>query len=245
LVRKASDLFGLLQTRGRGRNWRSGGSGFFSRLGIFSRFGGAFRSRRSDPGPARGMRFGSAATAAIAFACLGLGYLLGDRFPLGGARDPLQTGTGGRVEQGRDPQRPALLGEKGLGEKGLGDKDGTGNEAAPATPAGSPGAGAPTAEDVKPLRPKAWLCAAYRDSSDGSEALAAARHLAKNGLPLARPYRLWSRDGVPVWTTIVYFDGDAEKNAALEALRTVAAPDALFEHYRSGPSGWPSEMVIR
>lgn len=230
MVRKASDLFGLLQTRGRGRSWRSGGSGFFARFGGV--FGSGFRSRRSDPGPARSARFGSGATAAIAFACLGLGYLLGDRFPLGGARDPLQTGAG-RGEQERAPQRPALLGEK----------DSAGKEA-PAGPAGDAG-NVPTAEDIKPLRPKAWLCAAYRDSTDGREALAAARHLARNGLSLARPYRLWSKDGVPVWTTVVYFDGEAEKTAAVELLRTVPAPDSLFEHYRTGPTGWPSEMVIR
>lgn len=81
LARKAHDLFSLLQSRGR--SGRRSGGGFLASLG--SLFGGLLpQKRHRDPVRSRGhgITLNGPTIAGIVFACLGIGYLLGDAFPL-------------------------------------------------------------------------------------------------------------------------------------------------------------------
>jgi hypothetical protein len=85
MARKSNDLFSLLASRTKGRvNGRSA-SGFFGQLGGLAR--GVFRGGGSpDVTRRKGIHLSGLGLLGVVFACVGVGYLVGDRFPLQGAR---------------------------------------------------------------------------------------------------------------------------------------------------------------
>ncbi|MBK8097817.1 MAG: hypothetical protein IPK26_11960 [Planctomycetes bacterium] len=98
MVRKASDLFSLLSSRGRGRRSRSGG--WFRTIGGL--VGGLLPRRRVDPVAARGSSVPGYAAVALAALSLLVGYVCGTVFPFQRGAAELNAGTSER----REPQKP-------------------------------------------------------------------------------------------------------------------------------------------
>lgn len=95
MARKSSDLFSLLATRGGNR-----------RGGIFGQVAGAigsmFHSKRTQPGPRRVVMSGLGFLA-VCFVCGGIGYLLGDQFPMSPARQVLRANPDVGKSEGQKP----------------------------------------------------------------------------------------------------------------------------------------------
>ena len=210
MVRKASDLFSLLSSRGRGRRSRSGG--WFRSVGGF--VGGLLPRRRADPVSPRGASIPGYAAVALAALSLLVGYVCGTVFPFQRGAADLNTGA---ATDRREPQKPG-----------------------PVNPVGA--RRTPTPADTEVLT-QAALCVAKYDG-DGSDAVLAADYLREHGLQRARVYRVWFEDGTSAWTTVVYYDGDRDRNSVEQKLREIASPDPTYESFKIGPS-WPFQLAIR
>lgn len=102
--------------------------------------------------------------------------------------------------------------------------------------------------DAAKLASEAFVAAAYlatetRSEEDAKEsAVVLAKYLQANGLPKSRPYR-W-RAGL--WVTVVYFEGDAERDHTRAMLLNMpdGEPDEEFSRSRLD-SSWPPIHEIR
>jgi len=218
LVRKSSDLFSLLASRGRApaRRKPSGGGGFFGSL-----FGGGSK----DVTAPRKQGSSGLALAAVAFLCLGVGYLLGDAFPM-----TPRTGTGEALRSG--PQAR------------------TGQRPGPVTPVQKP---EPAANDgtlrpeveVEPLTNQAFFLVAYEED-DRPLASDLARKLRVAGIATARPYRVWMNSKT-YWTVAAYYDGAKDKEALRKKLLEVPGPEGhpKFESSRKSVPDWPPSRDLK
>lgn len=100
------------------------------------------------------------------------------------------------------------------------------------------------------LSATSYVVSAYPDP-DETIALDKARSLCTYlkgvGLQKARPYLLNGPKG-PVWTVVVYYDGETEMVATRDRLRALSnVPDPQFEQLRqeNAPGDWPIPMPIR
>lgn len=105
--------------------------------------------------------------------------------------------------------------------------------------------------DATQLSSRAYVVSAYANLDEDAareQADGLARWLQGAGLQKARAY-LFPRNGQdPVWTTAVYFDGDAEAVATRNLLLALPAdvPDRMFVAFRKkGGESWPAEYTIR
>lgn len=106
MVRKASDLFSLLSSRGRGRRSRNGG--WFRSVGGF--VSGLLPRRRVEPLPARGTSVPGYAAAALTALSLLVGYVCGTVFPYHRGAADLNAGAG---TEPRQPQKPGPVNPAG------------------------------------------------------------------------------------------------------------------------------------
>jgi hypothetical protein len=103
--------------------------------------------------------------------------------------------------------------------------------------------------DTTPLADQALIVAAYPGLKP-AEAKASAKALAEYLRSLkfrAKPYEYAAEKGV-FWVVAVYFDGDTERIALRERLRTLPAadvPDAMFVHFRNVEPEWPVARRIQ
>ncbi len=236
MARKASDLFSLLQSRGKGRGGSSRRSGSGGGTGVVggalgsvvraarSLFGGSRtdvgRGARASGG-GRTIRLSGVALAGIAFVCLGVGYLLGDAFPMT-ANAALRAGPGQQDPGRSEPVRPGPI-------------DG-GPKAAPG---GLDGA------DLAPLTNQVFFLTVFGDGNR-QKAFDLAAHLQRNGVASARPY--WHQDGSgAAWLTVAYYDGPAQARTLRDRLLAVPALPAVpeFESTRKTTKDWPLAVVLR
>lgn len=218
MVRKSSDLFTLLASRGRApaRRKSGGGGGLFRSV-----FGGGSQ----DVTAPRKQGSSGLALAAVAFLCLGAGYLLGDAFPMTprtGAGEALRAGP-----QARSGQRPGPVV----------------TPVAKQEPVANDGVLRPEVE-VEPLTNQAFFLVAYED--DRALASDLARKLRVAGITTARPYRVWMNSKT-YWTVAAYFDGAKEKEALRQKLLQVASPDGhpKFESSRKSVPDWPPARDLK
>lgn len=241
MARKASDLFSLLQSRGRGRGGSSRRSAGGAIGKVFGSVTGAVRglmgSRGTDVG--RGSRSSRSAgntirmsglgMAGIAFLCLGVGYLLGDAFPLSG-QAALRAGTSTDAGKGsgtegagpRQPVRPGPIGNQG------------------------PNGGA-AADDgsFAPLTNEGFFLAAFGNGQK-QRAVDLAAHLRGQGIDSVRAY--WYQAGSDSqWVTVAYFDGPANAAKTRADLLKVPGPaaDPEFENVRKRTKDWPPVVVFK
>ena len=189
MARKASDLFTLLQSRGSGRgaSGRSGSGIFGQMTGWLSGLSG--HRRRRYEGGRRAMQFSGIALCAIVFASAGVGYLLGDTFPLGGKGAALRS-QGRQEPQGVAPQ---VLGAASLDRFRL-----------------------PADKESDSLSEDCYVVANY---GEGDKARAQAADLAlllrSQGIDAARPYHYWDQH---LWWTVVYYKGSDQADEVRKKL---------------------------
>lgn len=219
MARKSSDLFTMLKTRGSRRGGRrSGGGGMFSTLGrlLQAVTGGGRRSQ--DLGPSRRrVTLSGLAALGIAFACLGVGYLLGDAFPMR-SREAL------RMSPPDNQTRPVQPGTIG------------------ADPAGLERFRLDPEVECVPLSNQAYFLAAFPDDAR-QRASDLALYLRSKGIATARLHRSWERS---LWVVLAYFDGPRQGDELRKGLQTVAAPAHLpeFERFRKGSADWPPAATL-
>lgn len=97
-------------------------------------------------------------------------------------------------------------------------------------------------EDMRPRSRTFFLTANYPDLAAGS---AAARALRSAGLGNARLREFKLKDASVTYGLVVYYDGDADREAAQAALLSVPAPDSTFESFRKATRGWPLQQELR
>lgn len=195
MARKASDLFTLLQSRGGGRG-ASGRPGILGQVtGWLNGLFGSSKRRYHDGGGRRAMQFSSTALLGIVFASLGVGYLLGDAFPLAG-RAALRRGP----PQDPGPVRPHVI------------KTGVEAFRLDAT------------EECKPVSKQAYIAAWYGGDTEGerSSASALALQLRAEGLETARPFRVWNGEASN-WAVMAYFEGSDAAAEVRKKIVSVAA----------------------
>ena len=229
MARKSSDLFTLLASRGRApARRRSGGGGG----GFFRSF---FGSTSQDVTAPRKQGSSGLALAAVAFLCLGVGYLLGDTFPMtprAWSPEAPRTGTAEALRAGpaaRPGQRPGPVAPV----------------AQPQTqPPADDGVLRPEVE-VEPLTNQAFFLVAYEEDH---RALASdlARKLRVAGIRSARPYRVWM-NSKNYWTVAAYYDGAKEKDELRQKLLQVPAPEGhpKFESSRKLVPDWPPARDLK
>jgi len=97
-------------------------------------------------------------------------------------------------------------------------------------------------EDMRPRSRTFFLTASYGELAAAS---AAARSLRSAGLLNARLREFQLKDSSVSYGLVVYFDGDADRKSALEALQAVPAPDSTFDSFRKQTQGWPLVRELR
>ena len=97
-------------------------------------------------------------------------------------------------------------------------------------------------EDMRPRSRTFFLTANYTDLAAGS---AAARALRSAGLGNARLREFKLKDASVTYGLVVYYDGEADREAAQTALLSVPAPDSTFESFRKATRGWPLQQELR
>ncbi len=223
MVRKSSDLFTLLASRGRAPARRKSGSGG----GLFrSLFGGATK----DVTAPRKQSGSGLALAAVAFFFLGVGYLLGDAFPItprtgsggAGAPEALRSGPQARTGQRPGPVTPPAKSE----------------------PVANDGSLRPDVE-VEPLTNQAFFLVAYEED-DRALASDLARKLRVSGIATARPYRVWMNSKT-YWTVAAYYDGAKGKEELRQKLLQVPCPEGhpKFESSRKLVADWPPARDLK
>lgn len=208
MARKSSDLFSLLATRGGNR-----------RGGIFSQVTGAlgsmFRNKRQQPGPRRVVMSGLGFLA-VCFVCAGIGYLIGDQFPMSPARQVLRANApdnGGKDNGGKtEGQRPG-----------------------PMTNPAKPKPNAFYVGNFDDDRAKADELTKYLK---GQGVARASTYGAVRKGDKDNPDQ-------NVWLVVVYFDTQKEEDAVRLKLRTLQAPATvkMFETWRSTKE-WPIPTVL-
>lgn len=97
-------------------------------------------------------------------------------------------------------------------------------------------------EDMRPRSRTFFLTASYPDLGAGA---AAARALRSAGLTNARLREYKLKDDSTAYGLVVYYDGDADRDAAQASLLAIPAPDSTFESFRKGTRGWPKQQELR
>ncbi len=97
-------------------------------------------------------------------------------------------------------------------------------------------------EDMRPRSRTFFLTANYPDLAAGS---AAARALRSSGIGNARLREFKLKDAAVTYGLVVYYDGDADRDAGHAALLAVPAPDSTFESFRKATRGWPLQQELR
>jgi hypothetical protein len=221
MARKASDLFTLLQSRGggRGASGRSGPGLFGSMMGWFSSLGGPKRRRFDGGGRGRMVQFSSLALAGIVFASVGVGYLLGDAFPMGGKNSPLRS-QGRQEPQGTVPQ---VLGNPAVNlDKYRLSPD----------------------KEADVLSKQCFALAMYEEGDrDREQAADLALQLRAHGIATARPFLLWNPRH---WLTVAYYEDAEQAQAVREKLLQVPelAAHPQFGAIRKKTPDWPKPMRV-
>ena len=102
--------------------------------------------------------------------------------------------------------------------------------------------------DTAKLADQGFVVAAFGEAGDAPQPEARqsasdlAKYLQENDLPKSRP-RQWHNG---VWVTVVYFDGDAERDRSLDLLVNLPdeVPSVEFRQSRA-ESGWPTDYSIQ
>jgi hypothetical protein len=218
MARKSNDLYSLLQSRRGGSRRSTSGGGI---LGWLTGLLGSLSVRRSraDLGPVRGVTLSGPTLAALAFASLGTGYLLGDAFPMG----PKDGGEAAlRVAARNEGTRPGPIGGQGMDAFRL----------------------SPEAE-VEPLSSQAYFLAVFAEDQR-PKASDLALYLRSRGIDTARPYR-FARGGRHFWVTLAYFDGapagDELRRKLLQVPPSPEQPE--FTEFRNSTEGWPPAAALQ
>lgn len=219
MAHKSNDLFSLLSSRGRGRS-RSGrrSGGLFA--GVTGFLGALLPkpTRHKDVTRPRhqGVTLNGLSMAGIVFACLGVGYLLGDAFPLrAGGRDL----NASLVKGPPEAQKPGMI--RAGGE--LSEEEECARLSGNALTVGYFGGDdrAKAAAIAKWLRGKGLDKARiYKQWLDDS-------------------------DGTSYWVALVYYKDAADEAVARQALLTAAFPREFgIDGFKIKREGWPWEMPV-
>ncbi|GAB4164187.1 MAG: hypothetical protein Fur0037_29410 [Planctomycetota bacterium] len=212
VARKAHDLFSLLQTRGARSARRP--RGVWGSLWGFASGSGSSGSRSRDDGRRRRIALSGPALAAIVFASLGAGYLVGDSFPM------RQSGTDLNAEgQRRAGIVPTSL--KNAGEMSAEEE---------CRKLGSNALLVSFHGDSASER---------RD-----EASAMARFLRSQGLDKARILKIWVEEQTRWLAVVYYANDEEKRLSRQRLLSIRFPPEYGVDRFKKLIDGWPREWAI-
>lgn len=215
----------------RGRLGSRKGGGFLSVVrGAFESLTG--RSWRSEQRSQRGKSIPGWLAGVGLLAAFAGGFLAGGRFG-GGA---VAGGTGLHMQGNQQAAGgQAAGGQNGGGQNGQGGGSPTGQQPSVLDPG-----------DTARLSSTALAVCGYNQAADAKAMCATLR---SRGLDKAKPYEVQNGANT-VWLVVVYYDGDSQRQATIQLLRsltTAEAPDAVAERTKAENGGqtWPYEWAVK